>query len=340
MSFSQRYHRQTLFAPIGTEGQQKLADSRVLVVGCGALGAAHANLLARAGVGTLVLVDRDILEASNLQRQLLYDEAQVRARLPKAEAAKQRLQEINSSIRLEAHTLDLTADSIEALLENVDLVLDATDNFETRYLLNDACVKHGVPWIYGACVSSYGLSLTIRPGVTPCFRCVFEQAPAPGTSPTCDTAGVLGSIVTMVSSVQVTEAIKLLVGAEEQLRSGLLHMDVWQSRFQQLGMASPRPDCPTCGQHDFPYLEQSGQSSTHLCGRNTVQIRPAPGTTIDLVQLEKQLQPLGNVLRTPFLLTLQWEELELTVFPDGRTLVEGTNDLAVARSAVSKTIGM
>jgi adenylyltransferase/sulfurtransferase len=335
-----RYNRQILFPGIGDQGQQRLTESTVLLVGCGALGSTQAELLARAGVGHIILFDRDVLEASNLQRQQLYDESDVLAQLPKAIAAKQRLERINSSIRITAHTNDLTAATIEDALKGVDLVLDGTDNFETRFLVNDACLKHNIPWIYGACVSSYGLVMTIIPEQTPCLRCVFEEMPPPGTLQTCDTAGVIAPIVNVIASLQCTEALKYLTGRHDKLRKGLLNVDLWENTFVPVGLSQPREACPACQQREYTYLKgEHAQQTTVLCGRNTVQVMPASPSSIDLGQLATQLSPHGKVTQNPFLLRLALEDKTITVFPDGRALIEGTKQAAEARSLYARYIG-
>lgn len=335
-----RYSRQVLYPGIGEEGQQKLAASTVLLVGCGALGSSQAETLARAGVGTLLIVDRDVLEASNLQRQCLYDEQQVERRLPKAAAAAERIAQINSTITVDTTALDLNKDNIVPLVERADLVLDGTDNFETRFLLNDACIKTHTPWIYGACVGDYGLTMNIIPKQTPCLRCIFEEMPPPGTLQTCDTAGVIGPIVSIIASLQCTEAIKWLVGAKEKMRKGLLNVELWESSFTPVQITAPRPNCPACQEEALVYLSgQHGQQTTVLCGRNTVQVMPTAQTSVDLKQLAGQLEAHGKLTQNPFLVRLELDELALTVFPDGRALVEGTKDRAEARSLYARYIG-
>src|SRR5215471_8199515 len=271
---SERYARQTLFVGIGPAGQERINSGRVLIVGCGALGTVLANNLARAGVGYLRMVDRDFVEGNNLQRQVLFDESDALASMPKAEAAARQLRRVNSAIEIDARTLDVNTDNIEELLDGVDLVLDGTDNFETRYLLNDACLKLGKPWIYSGVIAAYGVTMTILPGDTACLRCVFPERPLPGTTPTCDTAGVLNGIVGVVTGLASTEALKLLVGSAQLVR-GLTWVDLWENTFERVEL--PRmPDCPTCGLGHYDYLDAPlDESGVSLCGRNAVQVRPA-----------------------------------------------------------------
>src|SRR5687767_11111088 len=274
-AMNERYSRQILFGDIGKAGQEKLLESRVLIVGCGALGASHAEMLSRAGVGHLRIVDRDFVEFTNLQRQTLFKESDAAERTPKAIAAKTRIAEINSEIDVEAIVADVNNSNVESFLEGCDLVLDGTDNFQVRYLLNDACVKKGTTWIYGAAVSSYGTSMTIIPGQTPCMRCIFEEMPDAGSSPTCDTAGVIMPIIANVSAVQVTEAIKLLVGKRNELHGSLMQIDIWANDWRKIKLAAPHPDCPTCGKRNFEFLDAEAQEfAAVLCGRNAVQIAP------------------------------------------------------------------
>src|SRR5688572_26820103 len=270
---NERYSRQILFPEIGRDGQQKLLDARVMILGCGALGASHSEMLSRAGVGHLKIVDRDFVEFTNLQRQTLFKESDAAERLPKAIAARTRIAEINSEIEVEAIVADVNQSNIEQLVKDRDVVLDGTDNFQVRYLLNDACVKLGKTWIYGAAVSSYGTTMTIIPGKTPCLRCIFEEMPDAGSSPTCDTAGVIMPIIATVSAVQVSEAIKLIVGDTGALHRSLLQFDVWNNDRQKIKLSQRNPDCPTCGKHRYEFLDaESAEFSAVLCGRNAVQI--------------------------------------------------------------------
>jgi molybdopterin-synthase adenylyltransferase len=340
LSAEQRYSRQTLFSGIGSAGQERLSQARVLIAGCGALGSVLANSLARAGVGYLRLVDRDFVEGNNLQRQVLYDEHDALEGLPKAIAAEHALRRINSLITVDAHVSDITADSIEPLLDGIDVVLDGTDNFETRYLLNDACVKAGIPWIYSAVIAAYGVTMTILPGETACLRCVFPDRPLPGTTPTCDTAGVLNGIVGVITGMAATEALKLLVGSD-RLARGLAWIDLWENTFERVEL--PRmPDCPTCGLGHYEYLDAPlDEGGVSLCGRNAVQVRPLHATSaaLDLPALADRLRPAGEVASNDFLLRLRVDGFEVTVFPDARAIIKGTDDPSVARSIYARYVG-
>lgn len=337
-----RYSRQILFKPIGETGQQKLLESRVAIVGMGALGTVLANHMVRAGVGFVRIIDRDFVEASNLQRQMLYDESDAREGLPKAAAAAEKLRHINSGIVVEPIVADLTWQNAESLLSDVDLVLDGTDNFQVRFLINDVCVKHRIPWIYGGGVSAHGMTVTVRPGQTPCLRCLFESAPAPGTTQTCDTAGVIGPLIHIVASFQAVEAFKILVGDQAALRLSMLNVSLWDHYLTEINVANAKRDnCPCCGQGHFEYLEpQSGSETTSLCGRDTIQISPQAKLQLDLDALESRLASLGKVERNRFLLRFYTGDQRLVVFPDGRVLVQGTNDPVVARNLYAKYIGM
>jgi molybdopterin-synthase adenylyltransferase len=339
MAGFERYARQTLFAPIGKAGQETLGGASVAIIGCGALGTGLANHLCRAGVGHLVIADRDYIELNNLQRQILFDEEDIAQHLPKAVAAVNRLRRVNSETRLDAVVEDINADGIEALVKEVDLVLDATDNFETRYLLNDACIKHQRPWIYSGVVASYGVTMNILPGETPCLRCVFPEIPQPGTSATCDTVGVLNGIVAAITGVAATEALKILLKSEKISRE-MFWMDVWENTSERVEL--PRqPECPTCGQHTYEFLETlSGSHSTSLCGRNAVQVRAGRrGDRIDLAALAERLRPVGQVAQNTFLLRFLVDDYELTIFPDARAIIKGTDDEQVARSLYARYIG-
>ncbi|MCR8634607.1 ThiF family adenylyltransferase [Paenibacillus radicis (ex Xue et al. 2023)] len=339
-----RYSRQLLFAPIGEQGQAKLMKSRVVIVGMGALGTVLANHLVRAGVGYIRLIDRDFVETSNLQRQMLYDEADAAASKPKALAAAIRLQQANSLVHLEPVVSDLNATNAEELLSDVDLILDGTDNFSVRFLINDVSIKRGIPWIYGGAVSSRGVSLTIIPGVTPCLRCLFGQAPAQGTTETCDTAGVIGPIIHTVASHQSTEAFKLLVGAQEQLNRKMVHWDLWYNQHSAVDVSKARKaDCPACSLHQYDYLDQEIAEETiqTLCGRNSVQIQPILKAVFNLQEWAVKWEPLGRVEANPFLLKLHLNDtITLVLFPDGRLLVQGTDDPITAKSIYSRYIGM
>ncbi len=337
---NERYSRQILFPEIGKIGQEKLLNSRVLLVGCGALGAAHAEMLARAGVGKLRIVDRDFVEFTNLQRQTLFRESDAANRLPKAIAAKTRIGEINSGVEVEAIIADVNNSNVESLINGCDLVLDGTDNFQVRYLLNDACVKHGVTWIYGAAVSSYGTTMTIIPGETPCLRCIFDEMPDAGSSPTCDTAGVIMPIIATVSATQVAEALKILVGDFNALHNSLMQFDVWANDRQRIKLGPPNPDCKTCGQKVFEFLDAETQEfSAVLCGRNAVQIAPPKQAVLDLGLLAEKLRNIAEVKQNEYLLRFTSDELEVTVFRDGRAIVRGTDDISAARIIYSKYVG-
>ena len=335
-----RYSRQTLFEGIGAEGQRRLRASRVAVVGCGALGSAQVETLARAGVGRLTIADRDFVEESNLQRQTMFTEGDARERVPKAVAAARRVSEINSDVECSAEVVDVNASNVERLIDNCDVVLDGTDNFSTRFLLNDACVKQGVAWVYGAAVGSYGVTLTVRPGVTPCLRCVFPEEPAAGTAPTCDTAGVVMPIISIVAAVQASEALKLLTGHAESLHGGLMQFDVWRNEWRRIDVGERAADCPACGLRRFEALDAEGGDMTAvLCGRNAVQVTPRRGARLDLAALASRLSAAGEVKSNPYLVRLRAGEYELTVFEDARAIVRGTDDAALARSLYARYVG-
>ncbi len=374
----ERYSRQVLFRPLGPSGQQRLAQAHAVVIGVGATGAATAGLLARAGVGHLTLIDRDFVEPSNLQRQVLFDEADAAASLPKAEAARRHIAAFNSGIRVTAHIADLVPGNIHELLAGADLLLDGTDNFETRYLLNDYAVSTGTPWIYAAAVGAYAATMNILPrregpgskvqgwepeaqgfgsdiqgpeGTSPnsvrfslipdpctsCLACLFPAAPQ-GSTETCDTAGILSSAVNFAASLQATEALKFLSGNIAAMRRTLLTYDLWSGERCELLTAEPRPGCEVCSTRTFRYLAGAGRPQITLCGRNSVQIhehhRP-----IDLTALRSRLEPLGTVRANGLLLRFERSPHTLTVFPDGRALIQGTTDVAVARSLYARFIG-
>ena len=336
----ERYSRQILFPEIGKAGQEKLLNSRVLLVGCGALGASHAEMLSRAGVGRLRIVDRDFVEFTNLQRQPLFKESDAADRLPKAVAANARIAEINSGIEVEAVIADVNHSNIESLIEGCNLVIDGTDNFQVRYLLNDACVKNGKTWIYGAAVSSYGTTMTVIPGETPCLRCIFEEMPDAGSSPTCDTAGVIMPIIANISAIQVAEAIKILVGDGNSLHRSIVQIDVWQNDWRKIKLAGPNPDCKTCGQRNFEFLDAESQEfSAVLCGRNAVQIAPPRPTEIDLENFAAKISNIPAVKWNEYLVRFTVGENEITVFRDGRAIVKGTDDVSVARTLYSRFVG-
>jgi len=336
---SERYSRQVLFRGIGAAGQQKLADARVAVVGCGATGSALAGLLARAGVGTLRIIDRDYVEPSNLQRQSLFDEADAADSLPKAIAAARKIAGFNSKIVVEARVDDLVPSNIESLLAGSDLILDGTDNFETRYLINDYAVNGSLPWIYSAAVGSYAVTLNVLPGQTACLACIFPDSPR-GMVETCETSGILNSAVNLVASIAATEAMKFLVGGAQTaaLRRSLMSFDVWANEQAEISAAKPRPGCRACGQRDFIHLAGEGRPHITLCGRNSVQIheRQRP---IDFAEMDRRLQPHGAVRHNDFVLKFWREPYEMTLFPDGRAIIKGTSDTAVARSLYARFVG-
>ena len=334
-----RYSRQILFGGIGEEGQRRLLAARVLIVGCGALGSAHAESLARAGLGHLRIVDRDFVEPSNLQRQTMFTESDAEQRLPKAIAAANHLHQINSEIEIEPHILDINHSSIERLLDACDVVVDGTDNFSTRYLINDACVKHNVTWIYGAAVGSYGVTMTIRPHQTACLRCVFEEAPAAATAPTCDTSGVIMPIINVVSAVQVSEVMKLITGRIEDLHGSLMQFDVWRNEWRRINPGAPRADCATCALGKYETLSQAADGAAVLCGRDAVQISPSQPTRINFSSLAERLRRAGEVKFNEYLLRFKTGPFELTVFQDARSIIRGTDEIALARSLYAKYIG-
>jgi molybdopterin-synthase adenylyltransferase len=340
MNFNERYSRQILFSEIGEEGQARISASRVLIVGCGALGSAQIESLARAGVGHLRFVDRDFVERSNLQRQTMFTERDAEERLPKAVAAAQHVGQINSDIEIEAEVVDVNFSNVERLIADCDVVLDATDNFDTRYLINDACVKHGVNWIYGAAVGSYGVTMTVRPNQTACLRCVFEEAPPAGSAATCDTAGVIMPIINVVAAVQVTETLKLLTGNLDDLHKSLLQFDVWRNETRAINPGGPAPDCESCGRRVFAtLLPTGGDFVAVLCGRNAVQISPAVPTQLDFPTLANRLKDLGEVSFNDYLLRFRTNGFELTVFKDARSIISGTDQIGTARSVYAKYIG-
>ena len=337
LEVDERYSRQMLFAGIGVEGQLKLAAARVVVVGCGATGSALASLLARAGVGTIRIIDRDYVELSNLQRQSLFDEADATESLPKAIAAAKKIAAFNSNIVIEPRVADLTPANIEDLFAGMQLILDGTDNFETRYLINDFAVKTSLPWIYTAAVGSYGVSMNVLPGKTACLACIFPDSPQ-GALETCETAGILNSTVNLAASIAATEALKLLVGAEDQMRRTLLSFDLWTNQRAEVAAEHPRAGCRACGLREFLHLAGEGRPHITLCGRNSVQIheRRRP---VDLAEMTKRLKPHGTVRHNDFVLKFWHEPYEMTLFPDGRAIIKGTTDTAVARSLYARYVG-
>ncbi|MGO9864523.1 MAG: ThiF family adenylyltransferase [Terriglobales bacterium] len=336
LNINDRYSRQVLFREIGAEGQRRLAQSRVVIVGCGATGSALASLLGRAGVGTLRIVDRDYVEPSNLQRQTLFDENDARESLPKAIAAARQISRFNSQVAVEPHVADLVPANADSLLGGVDLILDGTDNFETRYLINDYAVKNSVAWIYAAAVASYAVTMNILPGETACLACIFPEPPR-GTVETCETAGILNSAVNLVASIAATEALKFLVGARSKMRRTLLSWDVWTNERAELAAIQPRAGCRACS-GDFVHLAGEGRPHITMCGRNSVQIheRERP---VDFAELSTRLQPHGKVRHNEFVLKFWREPYEMTLFPDGRAIIKGTTDTAIARSLYARYVG-
>jgi adenylyltransferase/sulfurtransferase len=338
----ERYSRQMRFAGIGEEGQRRLLHSRVTLCGCGALGTVLASALVRAGVGHLRLVDRDFIETNNLQRQVLFDEHDVAENLPKAEAAARKLAAINSGVHVEPVVIDIDRTNILELVADADLILDGTDNFEIRYLINDVAVKLSKPWVYGGCIGSHGQSMTILPGETPCLRCVFEAAPAPGEAGTCETAGVLSPIVNIVASFQAAEAFKILTGRRDHISRDLVYIDVWENIQRRIKIAPLRDkvDCPCCKHRRFEWLKgDQGSHTTSLCGRNAVQVAQRRATRLNFEDLVRHLEPLGPVSYNRFLLKFDCDGCQFTVFPDGRAIIKGTSDVERARTLYAKYIG-
>ncbi len=336
----ERYARQILFPDMGVEGQRALLRAKVVLVGAGALGTHIADSLVRAGVGHLVLADRDFIELNNLQRQALYDEEDIAQNLPKAEAAARKLRRINSTVRIEPRVMNVGTGNIEALVEGADLVLDGTDNFATRYLLNDVCIKHGIPWVYGGVLASYGVTMTIVPGRTACLRCLFPQMPPPGSTPTCDVAGILGPVVKIIGSLEAAEALKLLTG-RGRLNPGLTTIDIWDSHIEAVPMVQRTEGCPACGlrRFDFLQLRDRGQA-TVLCGRNAVHIAPPVATELDLPALAERLRPVADQLAVnEYMLRGTIEGYLFTIFPDGRAMIKGTDDQELARALYDRYIG-
>jgi adenylyltransferase/sulfurtransferase len=335
----ERYSRQILFRGIGAEGQRRLAAGRVAIVGCGATGSALASLLARAGVGTLRIIDRDYVEESNLQRQSLFGERDAAESLPKAIAAARKIATFNSDIVVEPRVEDVVPGNIHALLEGMDVILDGSDNFETRYLLNDYAVKSSLPWIYVAAVGSYGVTLNVLPGKSACLACIFPETPR-GVVETCETSGILNTAVNLVASIAATEAVKLLVGgtAAEQLRTTLWSFDVWTNEQAEIAAAKPRPGCRTCGERDFVHLAGEGRPHITMCGRNSVQIHER-SRPIDFAEMQQRLESHGVVRHNEFVLKFWREPYEMTLFPDGRAIIKGTTDTGVARSLYARFVG-
>jgi sulfur carrier protein ThiS adenylyltransferase len=336
-----RYSRQELFAPIGAEGQETLSRKHVLIIGAGALGSGNAEMLVRAGVGKITIIDRDYVEWSNLQRQQLYTEEDAAGRVPKAIAAGRRLQSVNSSVVIESIVGDAGPDELEALAGSVDLIMDSTDNFDTRMVINDIASKYSIPWIYGACVGSYGISTAFLPGETPCLSCLLEQVPIGGA--TCDTAGIIAPAVGMTVAYQTAEALKILVGDFQAVRRKLVTFDLWENQFSSVSISALKnEDCPSCGSGAVhPYLGYENRMKTAvLCGRNTVQIRPAAGMVPSLDAAAEQLRLAGGIVeRNPFLLSFEKDGQRLVLFKDGRALVHGTKDIQEAKRLYHRYLG-
>jgi molybdopterin/thiamine biosynthesis adenylyltransferase len=332
----ERFSRQIRFAPLGKEGQKNLGAATAVIVGCGALGTVQASLLARAGLGTIRLIDRDYVEESNLQRQLLYTESDARQGLPKAEAARRHLLDANSGIRIETHVSDLNPENADDLLAGAGVILDGTDNFETRLLINDYSVRGAIPWIYGAAVASYGIAMPVIPGDSACFRCIYPEPPA-GAQPTCETAGVLGPVTSVIGSIQAMEAMKILSGKAATVRRRIFTADLWHGPIRETAMPPRDADCPCCGRRDFTFLN-GRRAPVSLCGRNAVQIHELR-RPLDLVELAARLNGLGVVRANEFALRFTSGGHEITVFPDGRAIIKGTTDIGVARGIYSKYVG-
>jgi len=337
-----RYARQVRYSPLGEAGQRRLLASRMLVCGCGALGSVIANTLARAGVGHLRIVDRDFLELNNLQRQVLYDEADVAAGLPKAIAAANKLRQINSGITIEPLVTDVDFTNVEELTDGIDVIVDGTDNFETRMLVNDLSLKRKIPWVYGGCLGAEGQTMTIIPGETACLRCLMSDTPPPGTTPTCDTAGILGPIINVIASMQAAEALKVASGNVSAINRQLTIIDLWDNRIRQVNLESLRAsgECAACQRGEFPWL--AGERASHsaiLCGRNAVQLNPSDRAQASLEQLAAKLATVGRVTQNKYLVRASIGDYVLTLFADGRAIVGGTDDIATARGVYAKYVG-
>jgi molybdopterin/thiamine biosynthesis adenylyltransferase len=332
-----RYSRQILFKEIGAEGQSKLSKASVVIVGCGATGSVLASLLARSGVGKIRILDRDYVEPSNLQRQSLFDEEDARESVPKAIAAARQIARFNSQITIEPHVTDLVPQNVGSLLSQADLILDGTDNFETRYLINDYAIANSVPWIYAAAVGSYAVTMSVLPTETACLACIFPESPR-GAVETCETSGILNSAVNLVASIAVTEAMKLIVGARSKMRRTLHSWDVWTNEHAEIAATSPREGCRVCGKREFLHLSGEGRPHITLCGRNSVQIheRERP---VDFAEISARLRPLGRVRHNDFVLKFWPDPYEITLFPDGRAIIKGTTEPAIARSLYARYVG-
>jgi adenylyltransferase/sulfurtransferase len=339
----ERYSRQMILPGWGRDGQERLARKTAVVVGCGALGSHIASHLVRAGVGRLVLADRDFVEWHNLPRQALYAESDAAAAVPKAVAAARRLRQINSSVEITEYVTDVNADTVEYLIADADLVMDGADNFEVRYLINEACVKQEIPWVYGGVLGTYGLTASIIPGETPCLRCLLGPMPPVGAVPTCETAGVLGPVVAIIAALEVTEGLKILLGRREELLHSLIMVDAWSGDFERAQTHRSKTRCPVCDDGRYELLEaERGSVTTVLCGQNAVQMSPRPAQPLDLAALAERLsqaQGVGPMVVNEYLLQVEVEGVQLTVFPDGRTIVKGTDDPVRARALCARYIG-
>jgi Dinucleotide-utilizing enzymes involved in molybdopterin and thiamine biosynthesis family 2 len=333
----ERYSRQIRFNPLGEEGQERILASKIAIVGCGALGTVQAAAMARAGAGSLTIIDRDYVELSNLQRQWLFDETDAEQALPKAVAAAAHIRRANSGCEVRAVVADLTPGNIDELLENTGLILDGTDNFETRYLLNDYAVREGIPWIYGAAVGSYGITMPVVPLQTPCFRCIYPSPPT-GAQPTCETAGVLGAVTTAIGALQSAMALQFLSGHSEAIAARITTMDVWTGEIRQIGMGQRDPACESCGTGRFPHLFGEARAPVSLCGRNAVQIHER-ARPLDLAELGARLRPLGEVRSNDFALRFFPAPYEMTIFPDGRAIIKGTTNIGIAKSLYARYVG-
>ena len=336
----ERYARQAALPEIGPAGQERIGASHAVVVGCGALGSYQAQILARAGVGRLTVIDRDFVERSNLQRQILFTDHDAESHLPKAVAAERTLRAINPGIEIRGLVDDLHSGDADALLAGADVVCDGTDNFETRYVVNDWSVREGVPWIYGGVLGTSGLVLAILPRETPCLRCVFETPPAAGSLPTCETAGVLGSAVAIVAGLQTTEAIKVLAGAPDAVTRGMVAVEAWESSWRRIDGGPPRADCPVCARGDYARIEgREGSRAARLCGRNAIQLLPKGEAAPPLAEIARRLEGEWEVVVNEHLLRARRDGFTVHVFRDGRAIVEGTTDEAEARSLYARVVG-
>ena len=340
MTVLERYSRQVLLKEIGKEGQERLCKSSVAVIGCGALGTVIASTVVRAGVGRVRIVDRDYVELSNLQRQVLFDEEDISRGLPKAIAAAEKLKRINSDVLIEPVVTDVNPGNVQDLIRDVDLILDGTDNFETRFLINDASAKHRIPWVYGAVVDTYGMTMTIVPQRTPCFRCLLSELPPPGSRSTCDTVGVLATAVNIVASLEVTEGIKLLLGREHVLCGKLVYVDAWNATLDQFEVHKRDTPCRVCDEGSYDFLEgRAGTYASALCGRDAVQLNLRGESQVSFSDLARQLERVGEVAYNAHMLRFRVEKYELNLFPDGRAIVKGTTDMDLARSLYARYIG-